>query len=84
MEMIVFGMHGCKDCDFQRNLMDEKIPQYKYKFVDIESEDIEDVILMSKYNFDTIPTIVIEKNGVIFLHEGKLASHKILDVIEGT
>jgi glutaredoxin len=83
MEIIIFGMHGCPDCDYQRKLMDEKLPQYKYKFVDIESDELDDVVLLSKYSIETIPTIVIDKNGAIFSHEGKLASHKILDVING-
>ena len=83
MEIIIFGMHGCPDCDFQRKIMDEKLPKYSYKFIDIESEDIDEIILLSKYDVETIPTIVIDKNGAIFKHEGKLASHKILDIIEG-
>ena len=82
MEIMIFGMHECPDCDYQRNLMDEKLPQLKYRFIDIESEELADVILMSKYKIETIPTIVINKNGAIFIHEGKLASHKILEAIE--
>jgi len=70
MEIMIFGMHGCADCDYQRKLMDDKLPQYKYKFIDIESEDLDDVILMSKHSIETIPTIVIDKNGAIFYMKG--------------
>jgi glutaredoxin len=83
VSIYIFGMEGCPDCEYQKKLMNDKLPQYPYDFIDIESDDLDDVILLSTHAIETIPTIVIDKNGVIFKHEGKLASHKILDVIEG-
>lgn len=80
-EIIVFGSPKCSDCMMQKTVLDNKV-DHPYKFIDIESEEIDDIVLLSKYNIDDIPTIVIaDEDHIVLKHGGVLASRKILEAL---
>ena len=80
----LFGSEGCPDCEEQKSILGD-LP-YGYKFIDIDSDDDEEVIEIMKYEIDEIPTILVSKEtdgkSRFFRHCGILAGHKIEQFIE--
>jgi glutaredoxin len=80
----LYGSPGCPDCEEQKEIL-ATLP-YPVKFIDIESEDEEDLVEIMKYEIDDIPTIIVIKEynekRRFFRHCGILAAHKIQQFID--
>jgi hypothetical protein len=61
LSVYLFGAHDCQDCAEQKDILNNLFGD-NYFFINIESEDEEDLLLMSKYEIDETPTVVIIKN----------------------
>ena len=81
-EIILFGVTDCHDCAKQKEVLAKT--KFPYKFIEIDTDDIHEMILMNQLEIDDIPTIVImEGEEPVFKHSGVLASRKIIEAMEG-
>ena len=78
-EIFLFGVEDCPDCIEQKRILDEYFP--KYQFVNIESDSLEDLQIISKFEVDDIPTVIValESKGKqrTFRHCGIIAPGKL-------
>jgi len=79
--IILFGIKGCHDCAKQKQVLAKT--EYEYRFIEIDTDDISDMILMNQLEVDDIPTLVIMSDDeCVFKHKGVLASRKIIEAME--
>lgn len=80
-KIYIFGIADCPDCNEQKEIIDEFFGEGNYSFINIESEDIDDMKMMAKYEVDEAPTtIILKKNGDklrVFKHSGVIAANKL-------
>jgi len=86
IEIILFGIEDCPDCLKQKSILEEEFGDGGYKFVDIESDSVSDLMLISKFEIDSAPSIVIiKKEGEAerkFRHVGIISASKMQQFIE--
>lgn len=80
-KIYIFGIDGCPDCNDQKEIIDGFFGEGNYGFINIESEDIDDMKMMAKYEVDEAPTtIILKKSGdklKVFKHAGVISANKL-------
>ena len=79
--IVLFGISDCPDCSDQKEILEDVFGIDSYDFINLDSEEVDDLLLMAKYEVDDAPTtIVIKKDGDkarVFRHAGVISANKL-------